>query len=365
MASFNPLATILSQKPMDGSNYSEWKINLFIVLEYEKIKFVLSTPKPNEPAANASDQVKKDYFDWHKADNTARCYIQASIANHLKPQISKLGSGAEMIQSLDGMFANSSCSARQSAMRDLMYTRMTGGSVRDHCLKMMSHLSQAEVMGTKLEQKCQIDIILESLLERFNKFKMNYNMNKLDLTPIELMYELVSAEQSLVKSGSVHFTEGSNKPKGKPKGKNKNQKKKKKGEVLVSKMTTMKKPKGKCFKCGEKGHWKPNCPKANKKPGIGNLNIVEACLVENYNDKWIIDSGATNHVCYSLQWFQQTRLLEEGQRSLRLGNGDLIHVRAVGSVILRFENKRTLFLSDCLFVPDFKRTLVSVSCLIE
>ena len=63
MASFNPLATILSQKPMDGSNYSEWKINLFIVLEYEKIKFVLSTPKPNEPAANASDQVKKDHSD--------------------------------------------------------------------------------------------------------------------------------------------------------------------------------------------------------------------------------------------------------------------------------------------------------------
>ena len=75
----------------------------FIVLEYEKIKFVLSTPKPNEPAANASDQVKKDHSDWHKADNTARCYIQASIANHLKPQISKLGSGAEMIQSLDGI----------------------------------------------------------------------------------------------------------------------------------------------------------------------------------------------------------------------------------------------------------------------
>ena len=106
-------------------------------------------------------------------------------------------------------------------------------------------------------------------------------------------------------------------------------------------------------------------PKATKKPGMSDLNIVEACLVENYNDKWIIDSGATNHVCYSLQWFQQTRLLEEGQRSLRLGNGDLIHVRAVGSVILRFENKRTLFLSDCLFVPDFKRNLISVSCLIK
>ena len=68
------------------------------------------------------------------------------------------------------------------------------------------------------------------------------------------MHELVSAKQSLVKSDNVHFTKSSNKPKGKPKGKNKNQKKKKKGKVPISKTTTMKKPKGKCFKCGEKGH---------------------------------------------------------------------------------------------------------------
>ena len=70
--------------------------------------------------------------------------------------------------------------------------------------------------------------------------------------------------------------------------------------IPVTKSNAMKKPKGKCFKCGQKGHWKQNCPKATKKPGMGDLLVVEACLVENFNDKWIIDSGVTNHVCYSL-----------------------------------------------------------------
>ena len=365
MSSFNPLAMILSQKPMDGNNYSEWKTNLYIVLDFEKLKFVLTTPKPNEPAANASDQVRKDYENWDKANISVRCYILASVASHLKGQISHLESGAEMIQTLDKMFAQSTSSLRQAAVRAIMNTRMTGGSVRDHCLKMMSHLNQAEVLGMKMEQRSQIDFIFESLPDRFTQFKVNYNMNKMDLTPTELMHELESAERAFGKSGGVHMTEGSTfKPKGKPKGGKKN-KNKQKGQVPVTKTTAMKKPKGKCFKCGQKGHWKQNCPQIAKKQGMGNLNVVEACLVENYNDKWIIDSGATNHVCYSLQWFRQTSLVGQEQRFLRLGNGEHVSVKALGQVELFFNNDRTLCLVDCLYVPDFKRNLISVSCLFE
>ena len=98
---------------------------------------------------------------------------------------------------------------------------------------------------------------------------------------------------------------------------------------------------------------------------MGDLLIVEACLVENFNDKWIIDSGATNNVCYPLQWFKHSMSIEEGQRYLKLGNGELISVKAIGLVVLLFDNNRTLCLEDCLFVLDFKRNLVSVSCLVE
>ena len=49
---------ILSQKPMDGTNYNQWKTNLYIALDYEKIKFVLTTPRPNELAADASQQIQ-------------------------------------------------------------------------------------------------------------------------------------------------------------------------------------------------------------------------------------------------------------------------------------------------------------------
>ena len=103
-----------------------------------------------------------------------------------------------MVQTLDRMFVESSSIARQVAIKAQMNTRMIGGNVRDHYLKMMGHISTPKVMSS--------------------------------------------------------------------------------------------------------------------------LNVVEACLVENDNDKWIIDSRAINHVCYSFEWFKQSRPLSKGQRSLKLGN---------------------------------------------
>ena len=49
------------------------------------------------------------------------------------------------------MFAKSSSTAIQASIGALMNTRMTEGNVRDHCLKMMGHISTAEVMGAKLD----------------------------------------------------------------------------------------------------------------------------------------------------------------------------------------------------------------------
>ena len=171
---------------------------------------------------------------------------------HLRQQITPLDSGVEMLQTLEGMFAKSTASERQAAITDLINTHMTGGCVKDHCLAMISHISRAEVMGEKLQKEMKIDLILQSLLKHFNQFKVNYNMHKMDLTPVQLMHDLESVEQSLKEPGSINFMEGCVKPKGRPKGGNKN--KKKKAVIPVTKSNAMKKPKDKCFKCGQKGH---------------------------------------------------------------------------------------------------------------
>ena len=141
MASFNPLAMVLNQKPLDGNNFEDWKTNLHIILDYEKIKFVLDTPTPAILEAGANDITKTEHATWENANTSLRCYILASVVGHLRHQITPLDSGVEMLKTLEGMFAKSTASEKQDAIIDLINTRMTGGHVKDHCLAMISHIS--------------------------------------------------------------------------------------------------------------------------------------------------------------------------------------------------------------------------------
>ena len=141
-------------------------------------------------------------------------------------------------------------------------------------------------------------------------------------------------------------------------------KQQKKKQLGPTKKETKKvtKIKGKCFFCGEKGHWKRNCPKSQNKKEQGNINYLETCFLADSTDSWIIDSGATNHVCNSLQRFQERRKLNKNEINLRLGNGTLVSASAVGDIRVNLDSFRHLDLIDVYYVPQFKRNLISVSC---
>ena len=86
--------------------------------------------------------------------------------------------------------------------------------------------------------------------------------------------------------------------------------------------------------------------------------------VDNSDDSWIIDSGATNHVCSSLQLLTKARKLRAKEFTLRVGNGESVSAEAVGEVRLQFGNKY-LLLDNVYFIPNISRNLISVSQLYE
>ena len=185
-------------------------------------------------------------------------------------------------------------------------------SVREHCLGMISNLNTLEVLSTDIDRESQVDMILQSLPESFKEFKLNYNMNKKIYSLSELMNELVAAEGILgTSSVDANMAKTSTfQPKSKDKGKKKKKKdftKQDDKQIVLGVANKGKKKyaKGKCFHCGEKGHWKRNCPifRVAKNKGMKSSFLLEICLVQNPMDSWCVDSGCTNHICNTLQGF--------------------------------------------------------------
>ena len=87
--------------------------------------------------------------------------------------------------------------------------------------------------------------------------------------------------------------------------------------------------------------------------------------MEDDKSAWIIDSGATNHVCSSLQLLDSWRDLAEGAYTMRVGTEDAVSAKAVGVSSLNLINNSYLNLNNVLFIPSFRRNLISVSKLMD
>ena len=134
-------------------------------------------------------------------------------------------------------------------------------------------------------------------------------MSKGSYSLAKLLKELQAAEEILGHAKSAHVAE-----KGSSSSSAKKNKKKKKAPKPggVSKQKPKKggaKPKNLCFTCGQADHWKKDCPKYKARTQNGQFSgmpfclVTESCLLACTTGTWCVDTGATNHVCNSLQGF--------------------------------------------------------------
>ncbi|XP_019244524.1 PREDICTED: uncharacterized protein LOC109224397 [Nicotiana attenuata] len=187
MSSFNSLTSILHQNKLEGPDYVDWKRNLDIVLTAEGYKFVISEECPEKPE-NATD-------DQH--------------------QHQSIGSAYDMLERLKEMFGEQNRAAKQTAMKALLNTKMAEGS---------------SVLGAVIDKESQVEMVLQTLPDSFQQFRLNYNMNKMDLSLAKLLNELQVAESIIKQQAPVVALNVSKPSISKSKGK----KKKKKAQKVLA-----------------------------------------------------------------------------------------------------------------------------------
>ncbi|KAH0749067.1 hypothetical protein KY290_028299 [Solanum tuberosum] len=252
------------------------------------------------------------------------------------------------------MFGDQGRSAKQTTMRNLMNTKMVEGTpVRGHVMKMIGLLNELEVLGAEIDNDSQVEMILQFLPDSFQQFCLNYNMNKMSLSLAHFLNELQVAETLVKKAPSMALNvekSSTSKPQGGQKKKNAH-----KAKAIAPLTWGVKKSKGKCFHCKMPGHWKAHCPvfltkKKNNRSNSLSL-VVETFLAVVSTTSWCVDSGATDHICTTLQGFQETRKMIRGEVSVFKADGSAAPVLALGNITFSFDSGRVLILKDVLYAP--------------
>ena len=74
-----------------------------------------------------------------------------------------------------------------------------GSSLQDHVLKVIDLITRLSQLGFMMDRELSQDLILQSLSELFSQFVVNFHMNKLSTSLLELLNMLKTAESHIKK----------------------------------------------------------------------------------------------------------------------------------------------------------------------
>uniref|UniRef100_W8AQ86 Retrovirus-related Pol polyprotein from transposon TNT 1-94 n=1 Tax=Ceratitis capitata TaxID=7213 RepID=W8AQ86_CERCA len=113
----------------------------------------------------------------------------------------------------------------------------------------------------------------------------------------------------------------------------------------------------KCYKCGMRGHIRSQCTNSATNDKAWSLFEKK----ENIRRSWIIDSGATSHMCNDMDSF--TSLIRK-RHEIMLASGAVIYAHGRGTVKIRTKNSN-INLRDVWYVPELHSNFFSISKSVE
>ncbi|KAJ9556509.1 hypothetical protein OSB04_011123 [Centaurea solstitialis] len=346
------LKGLLEKDKLTGLNYVDWLRNLRIVLRMENKQRAIEEPLPAAPAAGASRAIREEYEKRLTESNEAACLMLATMVPELQKGMESLGA-YDMANQLKDMFQRQ---ARQERYDNL------------------------ERLGFPISQELATDFILSSLSSSYEPFVLNYQMNNLEKTIMELHGMLKTAESNMAKSKPaapvLAIREGGIKKKkaapvkGKGKGKaiQPNPKPKTKGQGKAqSDIPQSKTPEDAvCFYCKEVGHWRRSCPKyleELKKLKANGASTSGTYMIELHStstsNSWVLDTGCGTHICTNVQGLKRSRKVRRGELDLIMGNKQIASVDMIGNYELSFSSGLSVVLIDCCYSAEMARNIIS------
>jgi transposase InsO family protein len=344
------------------NSFSLWQIKMRALLKQQGLW------KP------LSKEVRADDAELAALEEKAHSTIMLCLADDVITEVADEETAAGLWLKLESLYMTKSLTNKLLLKQRLFGLRMQEGTpLRDHLDQLNTILLELRNIDVKVEDEDAALILLVSLPLSYENFVQSFIVGKDTVSLEEVRSSLHTRELRHKATGAGTDNQAAGLIASGSKGHGQPGKKK-------FKKPGFKGPKANdvCNYCKEKGHWKNECPKKRKqqleqKPGSGSAAVAidgtnseeDIALVADEHthhvDVWVLDSGASYHICPRREWFSTYEQIDGGNVSM--ANSSVCKAVGIGSIKIRTHDGKFCTLHDVRHVPLMTKNLISLSLL--
>lgn len=356
----NSSETNSSNSKLDGlSNWSIWKFQVKVILKALEVYGIVdgSVVKPEEDA---------DKEIWEKKDAKAQSVIVTRLSQKVMLQVMNCETSKDIWDKLHTIYEQTSeMSLHLLQQKFFSMQHNQNEDMATFIAKIEETVNQIRQLKGEVPEKMVLTKIITSLPDNYKHFVSAWESVTSENQKLsELVARLLIEEQRITNKQEVTALVASQKVE--------NRKCFKCNKVGHYKKDCRSNTNNKfCDNCKKKGHCKKDCWFLNKKKNSeasSNAFTAKSAAFHGHvviND-WIVDSGASEHMCYSKELFCKYEKLSQ-IKNIMIGDGTMIQGIGIGQIKLKAFNGKCWVettLNNVLHVPKMTANLFSVGAAI-
>src|SRR5215216_4982629 len=171
----------------NGNNFTNWAMNLRILLTAAQKQYVLEASLGPPPAPDAPDEEKNVYITRQEDHNLVHCGILYGLEPKLRKRFEN-GNAFDTMGEFKMIFDTHAAVESYISYEKLFSSMMEeNNSVSEHVLKMFGYADKLVSLGITIPIDLGIHHVLQSLPPSYKSFVMNYNMQGMTKSLPELL----------------------------------------------------------------------------------------------------------------------------------------------------------------------------------